>query len=54
MTSRALILAIAAAAAIVAGVAASFFELTVVGVIAAFVAIALGLRRRPTHGTAGR
>jgi hypothetical protein len=54
MLSRTLILAIAAVAAIAAGVAASFFELTALGVITALVAVALGVRGRPTHQTPGR
>ena len=54
MPNRALILATAAVAAIVAGVAASFIELTILGIVAAFVAIVLGLRRKPTHATHGR
>jgi len=54
MLSRTLILAIAAVAAIAAGVAASFFELTALGVISALVAVALDLGSRPTHQTPGR
>jgi hypothetical protein len=54
MLNRTLILAIAAAIAIGVGVAASFFELIVLGVIAALVAVGLGLRRRPTHDAPGR
>ena len=54
MRSRALILATTAVAAIAAGVAASFFELTILGVIAAIGAIALGLRGRLTRQAPGR
>jgi hypothetical protein len=49
MINRTLILAIAALVAIVAGAALGFFELIVLGVIAAIVAVALGLRSRATH-----
>lgn len=54
MINRTLILAIAAAVAIAAGVAASFFELTVLGVFAAIVAVAVGLRGRRTREAPGR
>ena len=54
MLNRTLILGIAAVVAIVAGVAASFFELIVLGAIVAIAAIGLGLRRRPTQETPGR
>jgi hypothetical protein len=54
MLNRTLILALAAVIAIVVGVAASFFELTVLGVIAAIVAVALGLRGRLTREAPGR
>jgi hypothetical protein len=54
MLNRTLILTIAAVIAIVVGVAASFFELIVLGVIAAVVAVGLGLRRQPTNETPGR
>jgi membrane protein implicated in regulation of membrane protease activity len=54
MLNRTVILAIAAVIAIVVGVAAGFFELTVLGVIAAIVAIALGLRGRPAREAPGR
>jgi hypothetical protein len=53
MHHRALILAIAAAIAIAAGAATSLFELIVVGVLAALVAVVLGLRREP-QGRPGR
>ena len=44
MTKRTLILALLAATAIVAGLAAGFLELTIVGIVAAVVAGALWLR----------
>ena len=53
MLNRTLILALAAIA-IVVGTATSFFELTALGVIAAIVAVALGLRARLTRQAAGR
>jgi membrane protein implicated in regulation of membrane protease activity len=54
MSNRTVILWIAAAMAIVVGLAASFFELTVLGVLAAIVCVALAVRRRPTQETPGR
>jgi hypothetical protein len=54
MLNRTLILTIAAVIAVAVGVAASFFELIVLGVIAAIVAVGLRLRRQPTHQTPGR
>jgi hypothetical protein len=54
MNNRTLILATAAVIAVAVGVAASFFELIVLGVIAAIVAVALGLRRRSTREAPGR
>jgi hypothetical protein len=54
MLNRALILGIAAVIAIAIGLAASFFELIVLGVIAAIGSVALGRRRQPTHQTPGR
>jgi hypothetical protein len=54
MLNRTLILGIAAVIAIVVGLAVSFFELTAVGVVAALVSVALGLRRQPTQETPGR
>jgi hypothetical protein len=54
MLNRTLILGIAAVIAIAVGLAVSFFELIVLGVIAAIVSVVLGLRRQPTHETPGR
>lgn len=54
MRNRTLILALAAVIAIVVGAAASFFELTALGVIAAIFAVAIGLRGRLTRQAAGR
>jgi hypothetical protein len=54
MSNRTVILGIAAALAIVVGLAVSLFELTVVGVLAAIACVALAVRRRPTHETPGR
>lgn len=54
MLNRTVILAIAAVIAIVVGAALSFFELIVLGVIAAIVSVALFLRRDPAHETLGR
>jgi hypothetical protein len=54
MLNRTVIPAVAAVIAVVVGVAASFFELTVLGVIAAIVAVALGLKGRHTHQAPGR
>lgn len=54
MLNRTLIIAIASVIAIAAGVAASFFELTVLGVLAAIVAVALGLTGRRTREAPGR
>ena len=54
MPNRTLILALAAVIAIVVGSAASFFELIALGVIAAIVAVALGLRGRLTRQASGR
>jgi hypothetical protein len=54
MLNRTIILATAAAIAIAVGVAASLFELTVLGVIAAIVAVALGLKGRTTREAPGR
>ena len=54
MLNRTLILGLAAVIAIVVGSAASFFELTALGVVAAIVAVALGLRGRLTRHAAGR
>jgi hypothetical protein len=47
MPSRTFILAIAAMAAIVAGTAAGFFELIVLGVVVAIAAAALALHETP-------
>lgn len=54
MLNRTLILGTAAIIAIGVGLAVSFFELTVVGVLAAIASVTLGLRRKPTHETPGR
>jgi hypothetical protein len=54
MLNRTLILGITAVLAIAVGAAASFFELTILGVIAAIAAVALGLRRRLSHDAPGR
>ena len=54
MLNRTLILGLAAVVAIGVGLAVSFFELTVLGVLAAIVSVALGLRRQPTRETPGR
>lgn len=54
MTNRTLILAIAALVAIVVGAALSFFELTILGVLAAIAAVALTLKSRLTHQAPGR
>ena len=54
MLNRTLVLTITAVIAIVVGLAASFFELVALGVIAAIVAAFLALRRQPTHETSGR
>jgi hypothetical protein len=54
MLNRTLILALAAVLAIVVGAAASFLELTALGVIAAIVALALGLKGRLTRHAPGR
>ena len=54
MLSRTVILGIAAVIAIGVGLAVSFFELTVVGVLAAIVAVVLGLRRQPPREAPGR
>lgn len=54
MLNRTVILGIAAVIAIGVGLAVSFFELTVVGVLAAIVAVVFGLRRQPTREAPGR
>jgi hypothetical protein len=54
MLNRKVILGIAAAIAIVVGLALSFFELTVLGVIAAVGCVALAVRRQPVQETPGR
>ena len=54
MLNRTLILAIAAVIFIAVGFATSFFELIVLGVVAAIVALALRLRRQPTPDATGR
>ena len=54
MLNRTLILAFAAVVAIVVGAVASFFELTALGVIAAIVAVALGLTGRLIRQAPGR
>jgi glucose uptake protein GlcU len=54
MLDRTPILALAAAAAIAAGVAASFFELTALGVITAIVTVALWLTDKRTRETPSR
>ena len=54
MLNRTLILGIAATLAIAVGLAVSFFELVVLGVIAAIASVFLGLRHSPTHETPGR
>ena len=54
MLNRSLILGIAAVIAIGVGLAVSFLELTILGVLAAIVGVALGLRRQPTRETPGR
>ena len=54
MLNRTVILGIAAVIAIVVGLAVSFFELTILGVLAAIVCVALAVRRQPTHESAGR
>ena len=54
MLNRTVILGIAAVIAIVAGLAVSFFELTILGVLTAIVCVALAVRRRPTQESAGR
>lgn len=54
MLNRTLILALAAVVAIVVGAAASFFELTALGVVAAIVALVLGLRDRLARQAPGR
>ena len=54
MLNRTLILATAAVIAIAVGVAASFFELTVLGVIGVIVAVALALKDRLTDEAPGR
>ncbi|HEY7076393.1 MAG TPA: hypothetical protein VH418_13535 [Solirubrobacteraceae bacterium] len=52
--NRTLVLAIAAVAAIAVGVATSFFELIVLGVVAAVAAVVLGVRDRVTGGAPSR
>jgi hypothetical protein len=54
MQNRTVILGIAAVIAIVVGLAVSFFELTVLGVLAAIACAALAVRRQPTQETPGR
>lgn len=54
MPNRTVILALAAVLAIVVGAAASFLELTALGVIAAIVAVALALRGRLARQAPGR
>ena len=54
MLNRTLILGIAAVIAIAVGLAVSFFELTLLGVLAAIVSVVFGLRRQPTRETPGR
>ena len=54
MLNRTLMLALVAAIAIVVGAAASFFELTALGVMAAIGAVALGLGGRLTRQAPGR
>jgi hypothetical protein len=54
MSKRTVILGLAAAIAIVVGLAASFFELTVVGVLAAIFSVARAVRRQPTREAPGR
>ena len=54
MRNRTLILGIAAMLAIAVGLAVSFFELIVLGVITAIVSVVLSLRRSPRHETPGR
>ena len=55
MRNRTVILGIAAVIAIVVGLAVSFFELTVLGVLTAIVCVALAVRRRqPTQEAPGR
>jgi len=54
MLNRTLILGIAAVIAIAVGLATSFFELTVLGVLAAIGCVALGLRRQRTREMPGR
>ena len=49
MPNRTIILALAALVAVGVGFALSFFELIILGVIMAAVAVTLGLRGRPTH-----
>jgi hypothetical protein len=54
MLNRTVIVAIVAVVAIAIGVAASFFELIVLGVLAAIVALALTLRDRLAGNTRQR
>lgn len=52
--NRTLVLAVAAVLAVVVGVALSFFELIVLGVVVAAISAFLYLRREPAHETARR
>jgi hypothetical protein len=54
VVNRTLVLAVAAVLAIVVGVALSFFELIVLGIVAVAISLLLYLRREPAHGAAGR
>ena len=49
MPNRTIILALAALLAVGVGFALSFFELIILAVIMAVIAVTLGLRRRPIH-----
>jgi hypothetical protein len=54
MVNRTLVLAIAAGLAVVLGVALSFFELIILGVLAGIVSPILFLRREPAQGATVR